>query len=387
MTEIPPVGRSEGSRLAFVGRDALKTPEIVARATVGLLNATGGEIWVGLTQERGRAVRVEPLANPADERKRLLAYLVDTIEPSLFPAEVGVEVCEAAEGSLLVVSAEPRDARRPYAFVRRGGRFFAIRIGDRTRPMTREEVLSYGPAPEPDDGLREATGKVAADREKAQGETGEEGQFWLRLEPAAEVDLDLRSSELRELLVDPGLTGNRREGWTFASTVHDPKLGSGHLETAPEEVRRVSIARNGGLTFSLPLRVLRFRGEDPEIWPPLLLEYPVSALRMARSIYRGRIPAAGRVIADLALFGCRGWMLRPGGRGPWFLSSLPQVFDEARDLILEKPFVFTAQEIEEEPDRCGIRLVERVYEAFGLGREEMPQGLGLEAGRLLFPGS
>jgi hypothetical protein len=50
---------------------------------------------------------------------------------------------------------------------------------------------------------------------------------------------------------------------------------------------------------------------------------------------------------------------------------------------LDTPLVFKAEEIEAEPDRCGCRLVERVYEGFGLGRDAIPREFDQEAGRLL----
>jgi hypothetical protein len=384
--KAPPLGRREDLHLEFKSRDVLESPEKVAREVVAMLNADGGEIWIGLAEDHGRAVKVEPIADPEERRRQLLDFLIDKIEPSLRHDEIQLEACEVEDpaGDLLVVSVRPESRRRPYAYLQKGGRFFSIRVDDRIRPMEREELL--GPRPGPDDEARldQALAK-ALERRKRWTERGDE-RLWLSILPLHPLEIDLQDPHLSELLTDPTLTGNRPEGWTFVASLHRPRLAPGRLETPAEESRQVTIESSGALTFSVPLEFLHWKGDEREIWPPILVEYPVSAFRLAQHIYRQKIAPTGQAVADLALVGAQGWALRPGAPDPWFTRSAnrPRVFDAARDLVLDRPLVFTDAEIESEPDRCGARLVERVYEAFGLGREAMPQ-LDAKTGRLVFP--
>jgi hypothetical protein len=85
------------------------------------------------------------------------------------------------------------------------------------------------------------------------------------------------------------------------------------------------------------------------------------------------------VLADLSLFGLRGWKLRPGsprflGPGVVWDFSEGVVFEE-RDLLLQQPLVFTWREVRETPDRCGFRLMQALYREFGYGDEALPMDL------------
>jgi hypothetical protein len=55
------------------------------------------------------------------------------------------------------------------------------------------------------------------------------------------------------------------------------------------------------------------------------------------------------------------------------------------DLAWEDPLVFSLQEVIEEPDRCGFRLVRRVYEAFGFYEDAIPKEFDRKTGRLVLP--
>lgn len=83
MSALIPLGQKEGPRLELKGADVLKDPEKIAREIVAMLNAEGGEVWVGLREEGNRAVAVEEIADPEGEQRRLLDFLGDVVEPSL----------------------------------------------------------------------------------------------------------------------------------------------------------------------------------------------------------------------------------------------------------------------------------------------------------------
>ncbi|HEX5761012.1 MAG TPA: ATP-binding protein [Thermoanaerobaculia bacterium] len=384
MTEAIPLGARENQQLEFKGRDALDRPELVGRAVVAMLNAQGGTVWVGLREEQGRAVTVEPLSTPDGAERRLLDYLVDAIEPAPSAREVELRRVPTDGGVVLRIEARPEATHRPYALLSHGGRIFVTRVADRARLMTREEVLGGSTKILPSDQeLQHAMAKVLTEQAAAQRNGGE--SFWLRLEPAAEVELHIQEPKVADLLQEPRLSGNRPMGWNFAG-LHRLEVRKGKLVTNPADLDYVEVRRDGGLVFGLPLRRLHWKGDDPrEIWPLALLEFPISAFRIARVLYEGVLRAQDRVVAELALFGIKGWKLRPGSPGSWSRLGGPESFTESADFTLERPLVFRFEEIEAEPDRCGYRLIERVYEAFGLRREAIPEEFDRSAGRLVLP--
>lgn len=382
MTERIPLGEREDLHREFKGRDALKKPETIAREVVAMLNAEGGVVWVGLRDEGDRAVAVEVVPDADQERRRLRDYLVDRIEPSPASGEVGIAIVVAeGQGEILRVDVNPQKERGPYAHLKEGGRFFLVRVDDRTRPMAREEIFARKLGEERHSAIERATDRLREDREKL-GKKGAE-LFWLGIEPVRGIEFDLQDQRLVDFLTDPAQTGNRARGWSFARLAYPPRWSKDALASDPEDLRSVEIRRNGGLRFEAPLRSLHWKGEPRELWPYILLEYPVSAFRMARRIYEGHLRSEDLVLADVALTGLRGWKLRSGSPRTWDFQD-PEEFTDANDLLFEKPLVFTFSDLDSEPDRCGYRLVERVYEAFGYGRDSIPPEFDQKTGRLVF---
>ncbi len=384
MSRELPLGRKEDFHLEFKAREALKDPEKIAREVVAFLNAEGGEVWVGLREENGRAVAVEPIADPDRDARRLLDYLIETVEPS--PAtEIRVEVIEAeGEGPVLQVAVRPEQGRGPYAFLRKGGRHFVKRIADRIRPMSREEVFGAKDDRDQSSPLRNTVERARAERNRRQEQ--EKAGLWLRLEPAEPIEIDLQDPRVETLLSEPESSGNRREGWTFSRFQFRPEVRRDHLSTAPEELLSVEIHRQGRITFSAPLPVLQERGEPREIWPPVLSELVVSALRVAAEVYRGVFSPEAAIVVDVALIGVKGWRLRPGT--PVSLTRfrlIPPAQFEDDDFLLDRPLVVPAGDLLDNPDSIGYRLIERVYEAFGLRREQIPQVFDPVTRRLVLP--
>lgn len=369
-----PLGEKEGYHLEFKGRDALDHPETIAREVVGFLNAEGGVVWVGLREEEGRAVAVEPVDEI--QKIRLRDFLVGTLEPTPTEQEVRIQRVESEEGkAVLLVEATPRTENRPYSFLKKGGREFPIRIADRLRPMTREEIRERFRNSSAIGGeLEETAQHVLEERKQVQ----KEGKplLWLCLQPVGKPVIDLLDPELEEILTDPKVTGNRLEGWSFASFRARPRFPGGKLVIEPngdsEDFRRVEIRRRGGLVFSAPLELLHFKGEESELWPPALVEYSVSAFRIASRVLMGKLAPKKLVVCDLALISLKGWRLRKGLPGTWFFSNRYLEYEE-NDFLLEQPATFTRQQILMEPDACAWRLLERVYESFGIRREQMPE--------------
>jgi hypothetical protein len=384
MTERVPLGEKEDLHQEFKSRDALKKMDGIAREVVAMLNAEGGTVWVGLRDENDRAVAVEPVPSADQEQRRLRDYLMDTIEPSPAGKEVEVEVVPVeGEGEILRVRSKPGGSgRAPYAHLREGGRLFVLRTSDRIRPMTREELSERfrSSAPRREEAQKEAAERLLRGRAVAGKKSG---LFWLGIEPASETKIDIQDQKYTDYLTNPLETGNRPVGWSFR-VIYPPTLEPDVLVTNPAESRFVEIRRDGGLTFKLPLEDLHRKGETKEIWPYALVEFPVSAFRIARKVYEGKLRPKDQLLADMAFFGIHGWKLRPGSPDDWGPRE-PREFADSRDLIWERPLAFSFEELEAEPDRCGYRFIQRVYEAFGFGREAIPKEFDRQTGRLILP--
>jgi hypothetical protein len=398
LSDSIPLGKKEDSHLEFKGAEALKDPEKIAREVVAMLNAAGGEVWVGLREQGERAVVVEPIADPEVEARRLLDFLVDKIEPSMSDREVHVQVVDEGEGAVLWIAVAPEQGRRPYAFLKKGeGRHFVIRVGGRIRPMTREELFFR-------EGSRDLDRGALA---KAEATLNSEGNallerykelFWLRIQPVPPFSLDLDALRASDILIDPSLTKNRRTGENFflAAGGMRPRLEAGKLVLGKADDFRLDVFRHDGLEFRAPLKAFH-AGHEPGALKPLywltLLELPVSVFRLLSGLLQEDAlweePASEETvfIASCAFLGLEGWTLRRSspqhlGWGGYLIKD-PQP-SSVPDLV-STPLRFTLAEVRDQPDRCGFRLVRRIYEAFGYGIDDIPPEFDQEAGRLVLP--
>jgi hypothetical protein len=155
----------------------------------------------------------------------------------------------------------------------------------------------------------------------------------------------------------------------------------------------VEIREQGGFEFRLHLMALESAealpvGASRTINPLKLSEYLVSAFRISKAVYTDKVATLGEpppeIVVDLLLVGLEGAVLmrRRGRVDP---EENP-VYEEGREFSLAGgPLVFGMQEVLEEPDRCGFRLMHKVYEAFGLRDEALPKEFDRKTGRLVLP--
>lgn len=386
------LGRREGQRLEFKAGAALGEPGNIARAVVGMLNADGGEIWIGVDEKDGVATGLTPIANPGRAMEQLWNHLLDAVDPTPTPEEISIEVePQGADPALLVVRVRPQGpetGRLPYAFRRKGGWYFLRRVGARNHPMSRQEIFGKAVAEGSDPAVDDAVQKLLDDR-TAFRDSGQSG-LWLALQPALRLELDLQAPQFEEIILDPSITGNRQAGWHFARSNNPLELKKDRIEWGLWSdilnrcISQAKVIEDGGLRFRTSLERLHWKGDEHELWPLTLLEYPISAFRIARVIYQGHLGPDDPVAADLALFGVGGWKLRAGTPGDFFLDPDSLRSQDEPDLIWE-PVVFTFGEIDATPDRCGFRLVRRVYQAFGLRETDMPRQYDPQTGRLVLP--
>jgi hypothetical protein len=361
----------------------LEKPEMIARAVVARLNEQGGQFRI-------------PLADKEKdwESKRLMEYLVDTIEPTPLDDEVRIE--PGPDG--LRVTAAPHPERKPYAHLWEGGRFFVIQEEERMRPMTREEVLS---APPDEDVVRRL---LDEQRENSRRSIPEGGLFWMRIEPSEPLTLDLDRLLETDLLIDPTATRNRRVGFNFTAAfvlgglepgpVMDGK-GRHAIRIGREDQFELTLEARGGVSMTAPLKSFSAAGATPPelgrlLWPFDLLELPVSVFRLLDAIHSRSdlwpraVPPSTRFWAHLALYGLQGWHLRPGSPGKWGYRPPAAARFEEMDFILERPLVFRLAELRE-PDNCGYRLVSRIYESFGFPDSAIPGEFDRKLRRLVLP--
>jgi len=385
-----PLGRRESQSLELKGREILRHPADLGREVVAMLNGVGrGEIWVGLAEHEGQAASVEPIDGINAACQALHDHLVDTIEPTPLPGEVVIEPYDTGDGGAIIhIAVRPQASRRPFAQLRGNARHYLIRVGARLRVMTREEITQEFRRPGTGEHLaQQVIEKVTKEREKQQSR-GHRG-LWLRLQPVREVSLDLHTPEMKALLHEPTRSGNRPMGWNFTDRYQQPKRRQGRLVLGGGDApARTEIREDGGLLFATAIDRLHWKGEENELWPYPLLEFPTSLFRLAATLYRrgSERPLSPDlpVVADLALLGIAGWKLRPGTpETTGFLFADPVTCQEGDDFLLTEPMVFSVEEIMETPDRCAFRLVRRLYEAFGLSEDAIPREYDREAGRLL----
>lgn len=384
------LGRREDQHLELKSKRALEEPSKIAKGVVGMLNADGGEVWIGVEDRDDIAVAVDPVPGPERAKAQLLDYLVDTVDPSPTPREVFVEVVpRRADPGVLVVKVRPsgEDAgRTPYAFRKGGGWHFLRRVGARNHPMSRQEI--FGPAQPPGNDAREEAVQALRKERQAFAKRGGSG-LWLGMQPARRLDLDPEDPRFETMVVDPSATENRPLGWHFARSSRRPKLSKDGIEWGfwsefrGEYVEWTRVSADGRITCRVQTGRLLLNDGDGEISPFKLFEYPVSAFRIGRVIYKGHLGPDDSVVADLAFFGIAGLGLREGTPSDFFFGNDLVRIDEP-DLLWE-PIVFPFREIDETPDRCGFRLVRRVYHAFGWRESDMPKQYDRDTGRLILP--
>ncbi len=416
MSVDAPIGRQEGQRLEFKGRASLDNLDKIVRETVAMLNAEGGEIWVGVREEQEVAVAIEGVDEPDLQRARLRDALADLVDPPPTGDEVGVEIV-GQEIKTLRVRVSPQPGHRPYA-LRRGHRLeFPLRYDDRWRPMTRAEIEEAFTTR-----LRQAAGRSTA-VEPAVAELtllADQHQIlreratilWLGIEPIVPSDpLDFERLLSSGLLDDPTLIGDRRAGinvyLTRLGSLRDepsqPSAGyrreRGWLMVGTGSPFQLEIGRTGALrsTVRFDEHPFAFPAEPdgspfPELReahllnPKALLEYPTSFFRFWKAlVHRGFLPREpdDQVFASLALVDLEGWYLRPGPTHPAWdyplglrlpppaLQQRPRPFTEGRSFV--GPVLrLQRSEILASPDRCAFRLAAPLFAAFGWRSDEIP---------------
>jgi hypothetical protein len=398
-----PLDKKEGEQLEFKSRRILGDPEKVARAAVAMLNASGGEVWIGIMEAPGSNV-VEPIEEVERERARLQDRLLDLIEPRCLHNEVAVTVeGEGQGGPVLRVALTPDSRRQPFALLgANGGRYFLRRFDNRIVPMTREEIRdAFVKHPSGGEGA-ETPEKLRIERTRLTSSNAR--RFSLLLEPAVRGRLRLERLEETGILADPTCTGTPRSSYNYAAAFHhggaaaDHEGGENLLRTG-DDALSLRVYAGGGIRFASSLESLAGGGIfDPSgkplfgtaqvLSPEALLGYTISSFRLASQLLASDdlwdgLPAPP-MWAALFIAEFEGYVLLPG------LDSLAWRYEVERHRYADKdyfgePLAFRFEDVQQHPDTCGLRLLRPLYWRFGWRREDhvpSPQGVGLGKPRL-----
>lgn len=409
MSQGIPVGEREGERLEFKSAQALGRPETIAREVVAMLNAGGGEVWVGLREDDGVAVELEAVEQVEGARHRLHDSLIDTIDPSPTNEEMRIDVV-GGDAKVLRILVSGRSGRRPYALLQAGGgRVYVTRVGGRIRHLTHEEI--HRPAGERE--VRTAQARLEEEMKEVVERAGMP-TMWMGIEPTDPVpglDLDLDRLIEADYLVVPRTTGNRTIGRTFYFLRRRAELDNerflrreGGRDGSSWLVARggsyeLRIGERAAIRLQAPLDDFTFPGErHPRLDalrghrildPRGLLEYPTSVLRLVSALLRddelwtGERPSTFAVA--LLLVGVDGWYLRPDPEHPYLDPALPdprtlrvpppawvwKPTAHSGDTLPVPPLSFDAEQLKQEPDECGYRLLRSVFADFGYGEDEI----------------
>ena len=328
---------------------------------------------------------------------------MDSLEPAPLSEEIEIRVEKSAEGQVLRIQVEGRSDRYPYALLRKGTRYFGLRVGDRLRLMTREEILRVGNSGGggKKDRLQKAIDRVMEEQDRLRKRS--EQLMWLRLLPVPEGRLaDLRHPQLMNLLTDPTRTGSRRSGFTFAAAYFFGQIrpatkkrsGETCLEIGAENHYFARVFRTGGVEFEAPLGGLSFIGPpsvpgyEMVLSPLRIAEFLTSIVRLLRGLFRTEElweKAPGdQIVGELALFGLKGAYLIEESLRTWARLPKLQPYPED-DFALDRVLIVPRTEVLENPDRIALRMFQELFDAFSLPDYDMPEQFDRKTGRLVLP--
>lgn len=406
MTASIPIGEREDERREFKSARALARPESIAREVVAMLNAGGGEVWVGLRDEDGVAVELEPIDDAEPARRRLHDSLIDTIDPSPTTEEMTIDVV-GNDVRILRIAVAGRRERRPYAVLQSGGgRVYVTRVGARIRHLSHEEIHRPADARRDDDARHRLEEDVRTVIEGASAPS-----MWVGFEPeerpVSTLDLDKMSDS--KFLVKPHSTGNRSTGTNLYRIAdlaaldntryltreggHDglswlvARGGSHELKVSERAAIRLLAPLDAFICpEELAARLEVLRGQTV-LNPREFLEYPTSVFRLLSAmlrddaLWKGSRPSS--FLVALTLVGVDGWYVRPDPEHPYLTYPVdprhhqvpPEVTwqPEAHEGGISRvgPLSFPAEQLEQEPDECAYRLLRRVFADFGYAEDEI----------------
>jgi len=392
-----PLGKLEGQRLEFKSAQAIENLAglTIARSVAAMLNAEGGEIWIGVQEERETATALQSIPEPEAAVRRLWDHLIDVLEPKPASDALRIEAVPWERGVVLRMTCRPQTSSGPVAVLQKQARLYLIRTGARVRNLSREELSGFF--------VREASGSgawsdpVSKGRDELRERLKDANQpggsrFWLgaRLVSTVAKSIDVYGSEVDLLLRDPQRIGV--SGQEYASVVSS-RIEETQRSKRPPHTRRMGnierraleVIATGTTIFTCQLsalaapRVPGSRIEPHEVDPVVLMGMSASFARFTRGIFELAAAAEDdEVLIGLALTLDSRWLLRPGVPPRNQMAAPVELTDyQPSEEIREAWSVFA-----ESPDRVGVRILARLYHDFGLRREDLPPFYDESSGRV-----
>ncbi len=385
------IGLKEGQKLEFKRAEVASNPDTVVREAVGMLNATGGRILIGVIEENGVAHALEDVPEAARLADSLRNRILDSVHPRDEADRLVKCDVESVDGKSLVVVEVTKRAKIPCVFSRSGALYPLKRFDDRLRPLTYEQVIAaitnkaLSTPDKADEKIEKLVGEFRKDRGPLRG-------FWIgmALENGDDEEVfSLGTTAVKDRIVselsDPRNVEIRRDGFTWWSgLVHSidngPRLRLRRIECGRQEppFKLLRVRTNGDLTLAETTdRYVLIEGSKTGIDSPVLMpfsyvEYTVSLFRLAAWLWKEcaqTIPDCG--VRALMLFEpADGTCLPQGKLGPFYDYAWLRPTNE-EEIYIDVPFA-SASEIIDKPDASAFRLISRFYEAYGHPETSVP---------------
>lgn len=403
------LGQREGERLEFKRKDIFSTPDKILCEIVGMLNSTGGKIWIGVEEENGKAVRLQDVENAV----ALVSSLNDRVLDSISPREQRVNIfpVEFESGRLILIDV-PKcdDAKKPYVLHKGSGIYVYQRFGDRLCPLTLDDIrvmMTTRPQSTKKDDRGETSRFLGDLRTEFFKAIGPATGLWVAISPVSPKDggggLEIQSDRVKNILLNPTELGVRRDGWTWwgGMSAKQLKLKGGAVElgvTTPV-YKLLRVYRNSCITFAQGMEeMLAWRNPDwvkkmnlSALYPYAAVENPVSVFRLTGYLWSSKdFNHSSPAVAEIVFGPVEDWLLLPYQADSMGYMTAPHLDPPYGCTRPESTYIHVrihfdhVGEIVEAPDRCAMRLLVRFYEEYGHSQDKIPF-YNAQEGRFKFP--
>jgi hypothetical protein len=281
-----------------------------------------------------------------------------------------------------------------YAQLKQSGWHFYVRAGARVRPLEYHEIAARFGARVGAANDANVKGAEALIAQRSKSLAVNRHHLWVGLMPvwptaphgSERVALNVKAVDL--WLSDPAATGNRSNGWTFANPYVSPVHSHRKVMLSGGQTR-LELHADGLVSFTAALERLVWSDAKDLLANAPLCEFPTSLARLVRTLIA--TPSVCQepprsLFMDIAMTGAKGWKLSRFDPlrqvpMPWHVKTC----SDDGDLTWPEPLQFDAAEVADNPDRCAMRLVDRVYQAFGFRDDELPDLFDRVTGKLVLP--
>jgi len=386
MSPIDLLGRKEDECLELKRWEV--EDEKVLRVVVGMLNARGGEIFLGVEEEGGVAVRIQEVREPERRVRSLLDAILDRVSPP--PEDLDVETVEVEARRILRIRVG-KAAGGPAPTALRKGPYlgFFRRTGDRQVALGRDELVREPHSPV--DRLDEIRKEIDSSFRELEVAAGDGGLFRLLAKPVRAPDAVVPELDwIRKVLEEPSAVGSRPGTFHCLPVWHwappearsrsirgegSRPIGwqSGWADPARNHLR---VLRDGAVEFRTGIESTLLRpaasGRETVLDPAALVGFTASFFRIAgRLLERAGGIAAYATVAEMA--GLPRVRLRPFRHDSVYYSGERDERGGADGSTVRTGLVrIEASKIRDVPDRAARRLLVELYGCFERWPEEIP---------------